>query len=1061
MSSLKDIMDVDVEPLESQAYRRSREAAQQQTLRSFNDLIPSSEPPLSLLDDDKGETSIPRRRSNRVSKPASSHPISPNPGTARRQSSTASEAMEFSSAFQPGGPNQLNTSGSPPQSSRGLEPALEVPVKYTPVTGRISKARKGVPVHTCDLCRPVKTFTRAEHLRRHQLSHQKPAYPCTFQDCERAFHRPDLLARHLHRHETQGEKAYRSGDPRSRASSSTSDNFTPALKVEPPSQGDSGATASQTSPTDSITPRTSASGESSMTASSFNITTSNFQPVNFSSPGPSNQQSASRAQLPETDSCPSMSPGASSSRPPVDYDQMTSNFSIGTATDIADHAHFTGPSQDGFQDMYVGGGNSQYANYYTTSHVLPLLRIPEDSYMPGLSYTQDNSPWCSSASDSTYSTQSDGSRNGRHWSHRARSASIATVPDWVAPAPWSPHGISSTPQDLRSPPFDSIMEQYETQPSPRMTSPNASRQLLDVPNTFGGYYMESVGTPALSTYNKPLSQMSSALPSPVSDTRLAGIDRRPKSLLDSQQLGTLTIGTSLTPPCQAQHVQLGDYLSSYWQFFDPLFPIIHRPTFDPNEDSLLSCAMAAIGTQYHDTIEARQRGMELNESCRKSIDHYPNWTVKIMQAILLTEIFTTFRGKTIVIRLSRPFEEVFNRLLANANQSEEQFSSHSPATLNAASALLDRFGSQGNHPVVPNSDLHSRWTYWVGAEARRRLLGLCFMFDVRQAIYHEQSRSKSQVNITANGLLCEPCPETLWNASTATEWQTQRSGYTIKPLLRMERDIISLYDLSPRSAFTRSLIICVLATQLPVRLDANYVHEFSPRATHPAITNLVTFFPVSFLAHAYLALHHTPLHDLLAVAGDTWVFGKKIPTPAAFHSAQSRLKSWSSSLAAAAATQHACHILQLTLSNPHSTCIPAEGQIDEYFRISDYWSLFVAALICWAFGHRHQNGHNGTLSRTNSSAALGAMDPEESPLRTHASAEDLRLKGLNYANAMLELDVEELLTSKAHMRGDSLGVVDAVKARLDVESIGGKCSMLVDAVGILNRIQRGGRGKWF
>lgn len=37
------------------------------------------------------------------------------------------------------------------------------------------------------------------HHRRHQLSHQKPAYPCTFEDCERAFHRPDLLARHLHR----------------------------------------------------------------------------------------------------------------------------------------------------------------------------------------------------------------------------------------------------------------------------------------------------------------------------------------------------------------------------------------------------------------------------------------------------------------------------------------------------------------------------------------------------------------------------------------------------------------------------------------------------------------------------------------------------------------------------------------------------------------------------------------------------------------------------------------------------------------------------------------------
>jgi hypothetical protein len=35
----------------------------------------------------------------------------------------------------------------------------DLPVKYTPVTGRISRAKKGVPVHTCDICRPVKVYT--------------------------------------------------------------------------------------------------------------------------------------------------------------------------------------------------------------------------------------------------------------------------------------------------------------------------------------------------------------------------------------------------------------------------------------------------------------------------------------------------------------------------------------------------------------------------------------------------------------------------------------------------------------------------------------------------------------------------------------------------------------------------------------------------------------------------------------------------------------------------------------------------------------------------------------
>ncbi|KAK4182408.1 hypothetical protein QBC35DRAFT_510021 [Podospora australis] len=52
--------------------------------------------------------------------------------------------------------------------------------------------KRGVPVHVCDICKPPKTFTRAEHLRRHQLSHTKPLYECTSPGCDKAFHRPDV-----------------------------------------------------------------------------------------------------------------------------------------------------------------------------------------------------------------------------------------------------------------------------------------------------------------------------------------------------------------------------------------------------------------------------------------------------------------------------------------------------------------------------------------------------------------------------------------------------------------------------------------------------------------------------------------------------------------------------------------------------------------------------------------------------------------------------------------------------------------------------------------------------
>ena len=221
-----------------------------------------------------------------------------------------------------------------------------------------------------------------------------------------------------------------------------------------------------------------------------------------------------------------------------------------------------------------------------------------------------------------------------------------------------------------------------------------------------------------------------------------------------------------------------------------------------------------------------------------------------------------------------------------------------------------------------------------------------------------------------------------------------------------------------------------------------------------SIMSLQTLFPTSPLAHSYLALNHTPLHDLLAIAGDTWVFGKKITPPEAFHSAQSRLKQWSSSLAAAAATQHACHVIS-TVLQPQSL---------EPNCVSDYWALYTAALICWAFGHRYSSSSSsaapGSLSRTNSSTVINDSTMDiDSPLTS--SPDEAKLKAIKYVNGMLELGTEDLLTSKASIRGDTVGVIDAVRSRLEIDGVGSKCMMIVDAILVLTRIKEGGRGKWF
>ncbi|KFY06027.1 hypothetical protein V492_08179, partial [Pseudogymnoascus sp. VKM F-4246] len=277
MSSLRDIMDVDVEPLESQAIRRSRDVAliQNQTL----DTRPSSS--LSRTDRSTTQRSVKRKRPTRVTKPSSSAGSSRS-GTARRRSSGATDLMDPSGYGQGSSQNNMR-----PSLGRGLE--IDQPVRYTPVTGRVSKAKKGQPVHVCEQCEEPKAFTRAEHLRRHQLSHEQAKLPCTYPDCERVFHRPDLLSRHMSRHEVQGDGPYRSGEykatdneGRSRSSSTNSNPRTPPQKYSPQQ-------ANYTSP--NIQATTSNPG-ANMLSKDYEPIMGSFQAVNVSEP--SNQRPGSR-----------------------------------------------------------------------------------------------------------------------------------------------------------------------------------------------------------------------------------------------------------------------------------------------------------------------------------------------------------------------------------------------------------------------------------------------------------------------------------------------------------------------------------------------------------------------------------------------------------------------------------------------------------------------------------------------------------------------------------------------------------------------------------------------
>lgn len=326
---------------------------------------------------------------------------------------------------------------------------------------------------------------------------------------------------------------------------------------------------------------------------------------------------------------------------------------------------------------------------------------------------------------------------------------------------------------------------------------------------------------------------------------------------------------------------------------------------------------------------------------------------------------------------------------------------------------------------------------WVERESQQRLLSACFVFDIHQALYHKQPRARA-FSGEVGPFLHPPCLDSLWNASDSTEWQN----------LQFLTSEVSTQQLPPnQSTFLRSVVMSSLATQLPFGETPTYLSHFhTPPSNYPA-DDLMNTFSTSPMAQTYLALHHTPLHDLLAVAADTWIFSQKVTPPERFHTAQKSLGNWAKSHAASQAVHHACLILSINLAQSydvHTNACHTNGIVC----ITNYWSLYVAALICWAYGHRYQ-----------------LQQPVQNPSPSQ-SMEEAGRRASRYVNGILAFSVENLINNRhtASIKGETAGVIDVVHRRLMIEGagVGGKCSMLTDCIQVLQKIAKSGpRSKWF
>jgi hypothetical protein len=207
---------------------------------------------------------------------------------------------------------------------------------------------------------------------------------------------------------------------------------------------------------------------------------------------------------------------------------------------------------------------------------------------------------------------------------------------------------------------------------------------------------------------------------------------------------------------------------------------------------------------------------------------------------------------------------------------------------------------------------------------------------------------------------------------------------------------------------------------------------------------LRSLFPGSAVANTYLALHYTPLRDLLAISGDSWLFSQKILDQEDFQRRQVSVRAWSTSVQAGAASTFAAKALLAFFDTndnaPNSRNSTERNQHEgEWIMsdISDYWALYVCALICWALSHR---------------TTRGAGLPSASTYNVNSASGKAEREAKGWLRMVASLGPESA-AQNVRGRREALGVLGMVRRRLEDEAVGGKSRLLVDAVRVLKNLE--------
>ncbi|KAF2714237.1 hypothetical protein K504DRAFT_488443 [Pleomassaria siparia CBS 279.74] len=674
-----------------------------------------------------------------------------------------------------------------------------------------------------------KSYSRAEHLYRHQLNHNpKQIYYCDFPECHRSFVRQDLCARHKERHTARGSQLLRkdafmhnlnpivnaamtpkngSANKLGNMKNSPTMQQSPSLQYPASAVTKSPTTGTHISPPNLHSPASTigrpdsvnraASDESYRGATDANKPAYDLQsqgPGNFAPPPrPSTFSGSFGTTRPPLHNSPHMSNGSFTPRP--ELRAQTSNLPTSYGSSASPYNSAATPSQQSYPPSAT---STVYPNNSTTSYQAPS-NFPPFTTLPPPEYPHSSTTPVSRDQENQYyngtsgqgQTPMNGVESTSRLDTRMNGVSDAIIDNASAYATtmFGGEGYSRSPfamaDDFAAWLFNDSNSGGGSGASP-MGYPASGPQIGGGASQLGLQAFYSGYDPNVAGYlvNQPPPSHPMAVNS-ILDTTL------PESVLSEEKRQALLdlivcrFNETDHAPVKKQkedimegnkddndHVlslhMMQTYVSSYWVHFHPQLPILHKPTFNATTcPELLLMSMICLGASCLE----KSYGHEITQACSQ-LSNFLAWHLR-------WEIFmdADFRPPAkLWVFQALLLLEVFEKMYSTRPLHERAHIHHATTLtlMRRGSSLIGRSAMESPPSVKDGksnggaSGSHSSdewWNRWITNEATRRAAFAAFLVDS----IHATMFGHSAVMVAHEMRLLLPCDEALWSATSSSE----------------------------------------------------------------------------------------------------------------------------------------------------------------------------------------------------------------------------------------------------------------------------------------------------